>query len=191
MKNLFKVTFVALLAAVMISCGSANKEDFVGQWTPDLSSVDIHLSEDIPSQFTSEFDIDEVKEEMKDNQKDADKVIIDFKEDGTLTLGPEGDTKDFKWDIDGDELVISGKIDEGPSEINGKDFKLAFEIVESSADMFTIKLSAGSLKEQAEAQYKDEMDEAMKQAGPFLDLINDDILNDTWASISFKKKQAS
>lgn len=192
MKNLFKVTFVALLASVMISCGSASKEDFVGQWTPDLGSVDIHLSEDIPSQFTKEVDLDEIKSEMKKNQKDADKVIIDFKEDGTLTLGPDGDTKDFKWDIDGDNLVISGKLDDdAPSEMQGKEFKLAFEIVDSGSDEFTIKLSAGSLKTQAEEQYKEEMDKAMEQAGPFLDLINDDILNDTWASLSFKKKQAS
>lgn len=189
MKNLFKVTFVALLASVMVSCGSASKEDFVGQWTPDLGSVDIHLSEDIPSEWTKEIDLDEMKSEMKSNQKDADKVIIDFKEDGTLTVGPEGDTKDFKWEIDGDNLVISGKMDnDAPAEIQGKEFKLAFEIVESGADKFTLKLSAGSLKEQAEAQYKDEMDKAMEQAGPFLDLINDDILNDTWASLSFTKK---
>jgi len=190
MKNLFKVTFVALLAAVMVSCGSASKEDFVGQWTPDLSSIDIHLSEDIPSDLSQNLDIDEMKAEAKKGQSEADKVIIDFKEDGKLVLGPEGDTKEFNWDIDGDNLVISGKMDEGPSEIKGKEFELAFEIVESGSDAFTIKLSAMSLKEQLEAQFKDEMDEAMSQVGPMMSLINDDILNDTWASISFKKKEA-
>lgn len=190
MKNLFKVTFVAFLASAMVSCGSANKEDFVGQWTPDLSSIDIHLSESIPSDISKNVDIDEIKAEAKEGQKDADKVIIDFKEDGTLTLGPDGDTKDFKWDIDGDNLVISGKIDEGPSEIQGKEFELALEITESSSDAFTIKLSAMSLKEQIEAQFKDEMDKAMEQVGPMMAMINDDILNETWATISFKKKEA-
>lgn len=189
MKKLFKVTFVAMMAAVMVSCGSASKETFVGQWTPDLGSVDVHISDQVPSQYTDQLDMDEMKEEMKKNQSEADKVIIDFKEDGTLTLGPEGDTKDFKWDIDGNNLVISGVVPEG--DFKGKDFELALEIVDSGSDSFTLKLSAGSLKDQAEAQYKDEMDEAMKQAGPLLDLINEDVLNDTWASISFKKKQAS
>ncbi len=188
MKNLFKVTFVAFLAAVMVSCGSASKEDFVGQWTPDLSSIDIHLSEDIPSDLSKNVDLDEIKSEAKEGQSEADKVIIDFKEDGTLTLGPKGDTKDFKWDIDGDELVISGKMDEGP--VKGKDFKIALEIVDSGSDAFTLKLTAMSLKEQVEAQFKDEMEDAMAQAGPILDMLSDDILNDTWASISFKKKEA-
>lgn len=191
MKNLFKLTFVALMALVMVSCGGANSENFVGQWTPDLSTVDIHLSEDIPSEFTKELDMNEMKAEMKKNQSEADKVIIDFKEDGTLTLGPSGDTKDFKWEVSGDELIISGKMDnDAPSELQGKEFKLAFEIVDSGADEFTLKLSAGSLKTQAEEQYKAEMDKAMEQAGPFLALINEDILNNTWASITFKKKAA-
>ncbi|CAG5085071.1 hypothetical protein [Parvicella tangerina] len=188
MKNLFKVTFVALMAAVMVSCGGASKEDFVGQWTPDLSSIDIHLSEDIPADLKKNVDVDDIKSEAKEGQKEADKMIIDFKEDGSVTLGPEGDTKDFKWNVDGDELIISGKMDEGP--VKGKDFELAFEIVESGADAFTLKLTAMSLKEQIEAQFKEEMDEAMAQAGPILDMLNDDILTDTWASISFKKKEA-
>lgn len=186
MKKLFKVTVVAMLAAVMVSCGGASKGNFVGQWTPDLSSVDIHLSEKIPAELTSGFNVNDMKSKMKEGQSEADKVIIDFKEDGTLTLGPEGDTKDFKWNVDGSELVVSGVFPEG--EFKGKNFELAFEIVDSGSDAFTIKLSAASLKSQAEAQYKTEMEEAMKQAGPFLDMINDEILNDTWASISFKKK---
>lgn len=188
MKNLFKVTFVAFLAAVMVSCGSASKEDFVGQWTPDLSSVDIHLSEKIPSDYTQGFNLDEVKSEIKDNQKDADKVIIDFKEDGTLTVGPEGETKDFKWTIDGDNLVISGTVPEG--DLKGKDFELALEIVDSGSDMFTVKLTAASLLEQAEAQYKNEMDEAMAQFKSVIALLDEEVFTDTWASISFKKKSA-
>lgn len=188
MKNLFKVTFVALLASVMVSCGGADKADFVGQWTPDLSSIDIHLSDQIPSDLAKNVDIDDIKSEAKEGQNVADEMVIDFKEDGTLTVGPKGDTKDFKWDIDGDELVITGELDEGP--VAGKKFELAFEIVDSGSDAFTLKLTAMSLKEQIEAQFKSEMDAAMAQAGPILDMLNDDILTDTWASISFKKKEA-
>lgn len=170
----------------MVSCGGASKGDFVGQWTPDLSSVDIHLSDKIPSEYTQGFDVNDVKNEMKEGQSEADHVVIDFKEDGTLTVGPEGDTKDFKWNVDGSNLVISGTVPEG--DLKGKDFEISLEIVESGADAFTIKLTAASLMEQAEAQYKDEMDEAMAQFKAIIDLLDEEVFTDTWASISFKKK---
>jgi hypothetical protein len=192
MKNLFKATIVAFLASAMISCGGADRANFVGNWTPDLSSVDIHISDKIPGEMKDEMDIDKMKSEMKKNQKMADMVNMEFKEDGTFTVGPEGKTQDFKWDIDGDNLVISGKIpQEADGDFAGKDFSFAFEVVESSTDEFTIKLTGSSIREQAEAQFKEQYDEMMEQAGPMIGLLDlDGILADTWASLKFKKKSA-
>lgn len=192
MKNLFKATVVAFLASAMISCGGADKANFVGNWTPDLGSVDIHISEAIPSELQDNMDLDKMKSEMKKNQSMADKINMEFKEDGTFTVGPEGDTKDFKWDVDGDNLVISGQIpEEADGDMGGKDFSFAFEIVESSSDEFTLKLTGASIMEQAKSQFKDQVDEAMGEAGPMLGMLDlDKILGESWASLKFKKKAA-
>jgi hypothetical protein len=179
MKNLFKATFVAFLAASMISCGGVDKSNFVGEWTPDLGSVEIELSSAIPSEYTGE--LSEVKSEMKKNQDQADKIKMEFKEDGTLTVGPEHDTKDFSWDVDGSNLVISG-------DLEGKKFSASFEVVESSADEFTLKLTGTSVMEQAKAQYGKEVDQAMEEI-PGLGMLNiEKILEESWASMKFKKK---
>ncbi len=182
MKKLFKATLVAFLGAAMISCGGADKKNFVGEWTPDLGSVEIKISDAIPSQYTSE--LGNVKEEMKKSQVMADEIVMEFKEDGTFTVGPKGETKDFKWDVDGNNLVISG-------EIEGQKFNAAFEIAESSADEFTLKLTGTSIMEQAKAQYSKEVDEAMNSVPELKALDLDKILSESWASMKFKKKQAA
>lgn len=182
MKKLFKSTFVAFLGAAMISCGGADKKNFVGEWTPDLGSVEIKISDAIPSEYTSE--LGNVKEEMKGNQAMADQVIMNFKEDGTLTVGPKGDTQDFNWDVNGNNLLISG-------EVEGQKFSASFEIAESTADEFTLKLTGTSIMEQAKAQYSKEVDQAMKSI-PGIEALNmDKILSESWASMKFKKKQAA
>ena len=190
MKNLFKATFVAFLASAMISCGSVDRGNFVGNWTPDLGSVDIHVSDKIPSEFQKEMDMDRMKSEMKKNQPMADMVNMEFKEDGTFTVGPEGQTMDFKWDVDGSNLVISGTVPkEAKGDLAGKPFSFSFEVMESTTDEFTVKLTGTSVKEQFEAQFKSQYDEMMNEAGPFLGMMDlDGILADTWASLKFKKK---
>lgn len=190
MKNLFKATVVAFLASAMISCGGADKANFVGNWTPDLGSVDVHVSDKIPSEMQDKMDMDKMKSEMKKNQKMADMVNMEFKEDGTFTVGPDGETQDFKWAIEGDNLVISGNIPEqAEKEFAGREFAFAFEVVDSNADQFTIKLTGSSVREQFETQFEKEYEEMMDQAGPMLGMLDlDGILSDTWATMTFKKK---
>ncbi len=159
-----------------------DKKNFVGEWTPDLGSVEIKISDAIPSEYTSE--LGNVKEEMKKNQAMADQIVMEFKEDGKLVVGPKGDTKEFNWDVDGNNLVISGDVD-------GQKFKAAFEITESTADEFTLKLTGSSVMEQAKEQYSKEVEQAMKSV-PGIEALNvDKILSETWASMKFKKKQAA
>ncbi|MCB9189306.1 MAG: hypothetical protein H6599_08490 [Flavobacteriales bacterium] len=188
MKKLFKITIVALFAVIMVSCGGASEDNFVGKWTPDFTSVEFHLHDDLVESMGDEINEKEIKASLKEAQPMASMINIEFKEDGVLTVGAMGENQDLNWSVEGSDLVLSGTVPEG--EFKGKEVKLAFEILDSNADEFTIKISAQSIKEQLNEQYKSEMDKAISEAGDMKNLLDEKVLSDTWASITFKKKES-
>jgi len=189
MKNLFKATLTLAIAVVMMSCGSVDSSNFIGEWTPDLSSTHLELSDIIPEEATGS--VDGMMDEMKNEQEEVDeRAILEFKDNGKVIVGDIDESKEYEWKVDGDQLHIFGLIEDGPPEFDGKEFDVAFEILDSSADKFTLKLSVQSLYDQIKAQFPKDLEEAEDNLGMYKMFMTEKVMSETWASISFKKKEA-
>ena len=156
MKNLFKATLLGAVVLLTASCGSNAKENVVGTWHVDLSSVDISLGDAVPAEMKA--GLEEGKKEMQsaEAQKEADEVSINFNADGTLVAEKAGDDDklEAKWSVEGDKLKISG-------EAEGQAFDVALDIEESSAD----KLTLGLTGEYILAEVKKQAPQVLAMAG--------------------------
>jgi hypothetical protein len=159
------------------SCGGSLEKDIVGQWTADLSSLDVKLGDGIPPEFKPE--VEAGVSEVKGMQFVAEQVVIDFKEGGVLTVGPTGETKDFSWKVDGSNLVLSG-------ELEGQKFEFSIEVTESSADKVVLHLTAESAMEQMKKVMGAEFDEAMAEMPEGVDV--NAMVKGTSATMTLKKK---
>jgi hypothetical protein len=108
-----------------------------------------------------------------------DQVIIEFKEGGVLTLGPTGDTRDFNWKIDGQDLILSG-------DLEGIKAEFSLEIKELSKDKLTLFISAQSMMDQAKKVMGSEFDEAMSEIPS--DVNINDMVDGTSVAITLNKK---
>ncbi|MFT5599784.1 MAG: hypothetical protein ACI9N1_000010 [Flavobacteriales bacterium] len=148
MKNVFKATLFSALVILMSACGgSADSGNFVGEWVPDLSKVELNLSEEIPAEMRAEIEKGMVnKDELaKAQSRMEDEFKMEFKEDGKLLLEMNKESQELDWKIDGSNLVISGNVE-------GMGASIALEVLESTTEMFTLKLDGVSILEQIESQ---------------------------------------
>jgi hypothetical protein len=178
MKIFNKVTILIVLASLFIfaSCGSREK-DILGKWSPDLGSIDLKLGDGIPADIKSE--VEQEMSGVKAMQFMMDQIIIEFKEEGVLTLGPTGDTRDFNWKLDGNNLVLSG-------ELEGLKADFSLEIKELSKEKMTLFISAEAMMEQAKKAMGSEFDEAMAEIPAEVNV--NDMVKGTSMAITLTKK---
>ncbi len=187
MKKFFTSLSIAAIGIFAVSC--ANPQDnFVGTWNPDVTSLDVKLGDGIPEKFKSqaETSLEEMKKDSEEMQKKADKFLIEFKEDGTGSASEDGEAKDFKWTLEGDNLLLTAS-DEKIHEGEDVSFKLA--VKENTADKIVIELTAESLWAQLKEQAKDDEFAQLEQmASGFLDgKTVDEVIKGNSFSIALKK----
>jgi len=169
--------FLTASLFILNSCGGDLQKNIVGKWTADLSSLEVTLGDGIPGDIKPE--VESGVKEVKSMQFLAEQVTIDFKDGGVLTLGPSGDTKDFNWKVDGNNIVLSG-------ELEGQKFEFSIEAKESSADKIVLFISAESALEQMKKVMGAEFDQAMGELPPGVDI--NAMVKGTSASMTLKKK---
>lgn len=175
MKNVFKTLAVALTALVLVSCGGASSADLVGTWKADPSSLDLVLGDGIPSEFKTMIE-EGKKEAMSEATHEAEGMLIEFTEDGKIVLSKDGEKAPFTLDysVSGDKLSIKG-------DIEGEKIDYYVTLSETSADKFTVSITA----EEILAQVKEQMPEAMNEIPGEFDV--DAMAKGTSVSFSFKK----
>ena len=187
MKKFFVSLTVPAIAILMASC-SKPQDNFIGKWNPDVSSLEVTLGEGIPEKFKSqaETSLAEMKKDSEEMQKKADEFSIEFKEDGTGSASEDGEAKDFKWALEGDNLLLTTS-DEKIHEGEDISFKLA--VKENTADKIVVELTAESLWAQLKEQAKeDEFTQLEQMASGFLDgKTIDEVIKGNSFSIALKK----
>ena len=126
---------------------AADSGNFVGEWEPNLSKVELNISDEIPAEIRAEIEKGMAnKDELaKAQSRMEDEFKMEFKEDGKLLLEMNKESQEMDWKIDGSNLVISGNV-------QGMGASIALEVLESTAETFTLKLTGTSILEQVEAQ---------------------------------------
>ncbi|MFT7156983.1 MAG: hypothetical protein ACI8Q1_001998 [Parvicella sp.] len=191
MKNVFKVTLFFAMVILMSACGgSADSGNFVGEWVPDLSKAELNLSEEIPAEMRGEIEKGMVnKDELaKAQSRMEDEFKMEFKEDGKLLLEMNKESQELDWEINGSNLVISGNVE-------GMGANIELEIVESTSESFTVKMTGTSILKQAEAQIgslmsiDDALDQAKMMSGGMLNGIDlKTAIEESSLQLTFNKK---
>jgi len=160
-------------------------EKFEGGWVPDMSSLDIHLSEYLPQDvyaFVEEFKYDALNDQA---ELDAE-FVFEMMPDGILKFGEIGEVSEYQWSIKGEYFHVNGILDEEP--LVGKPFNVSFKIIELNDAAFSVKVESKHLLDEVENQFSSELKDEMAALPLVKMFLNDSILNQTWATLEFKKK---
>ncbi len=175
MKNLAKLTLFVAITLFMIGCGSNAKDNLIGNWKVDPSSLEINLGDGIPEEYKTM--INEGKKEMTEEaSREANKVNFEFKDDGKMVVSAEGEkeTFEFDWEVNGEKLKING-------EVEGQKFEVELDIQESTADKLTLALTGEYILN----EIKKQAPMALAGAPEGMDLAK--MAEGTSVAISFKK----
>lgn len=105
MKKLMAILLVGVMVFSLVACGSS---DFAGEW----KATSLDSGQDMSAQEKSM--IEGMLAEM----------TISAKDDGTATMTAMGQTKDIKWEADGNTITLTAEGDPITGELDGDKFVL-------------------------------------------------------------------
>jgi len=189
MKKIFKTGVFAMFLLGMVSCGgSVDSGELVGEWTPELSSMEINISDEIPAMYRSMIEDGLAdKENLEDAQKELEKSFkMEFKDDGKLVVGAEGESQEMEWRVEDDRLFLKG-------DVRGQEGEVGIQIVESSSESMTLLLDGKDLLQQAyDQQGEMAVDMALNMASgmdPMLEGMDlKKAISDSNIKLTFNKK---
>lgn len=115
-KTIAAVAALSLLL-VISGCGGVSEKDLFGDWSIDVSSIDIEFGDNASSEEQLALMIVKANFESSSKSKELESMSFTFEKGGKLSIGTDDYSFDGKWKLRDENLTVSVEFLDTPLEI--------------------------------------------------------------------------